>query len=584
MTAKEIFLELLKPDGKPERQLVQYETLQMALGDPIGRYLHQGRRPGATITDHWGTVIDWPADAPGSMPLVTDENKVIKDITRWREYVHAPDFIPHSSDPEDWAAFRAKVRELAGDERLVAGFMGTGIFEQCHFMMPFRDVLTNLYDHPQEMHELIDYITDYRLAYVKHLIENLKPDVIFSHDDWGTKDALFMKPDMWREFYKEPYRRFYGYIREQGVIAIHHADSYLAPIVEDMAEIGIQVWQGVLPENDIPALQRRLKGSMVLMGGIGAAIDREDAGEEEVRKYVKRALHEYCPGGHFIPSITYGIAGTVYKHVDPWIDDEIRKYNEGVHLPRFTSASTERKNPVRLVFDSTGTVSGKTAAKEDEKTGSRIGKTIFDEISEALQDGDVSVTVEAVKAALDQGEDAQAILTDGLVRGMNELGEDFSLGEVFVPEMLRAANCMSAATEILKPLLAGGDGSTAAGRVCLGTVRGDLHDIGKNLVKIMMEGSGLEVIDLGCDVSAEDFIQAAIDGECDIIACSTLLTTSMGEIDRVVKLAKERNIRDKVKILIGGAPVTQEFCEQTGADMYTPDAAAAARAAIQMLS
>ena len=167
---------------------------------------------------------------------------------------------------------------------------------------------------------------------------------------------------------------------------------------------------------------------------------------------------------------------------------------------------------------------------------------------------------------------------------MNELGEDFSLGEVFVPEMLRAANCMSAATEILKPLLAGGDESTAAGRVCLGTVKGDLHDIGKNLVKIMMEGSGLEVIDLGCDVSAEDFIKAAIDSECDIIACSTLLTTSMGEIDRVVKLAEERNIRDKVKILIGGAPVTQEFCEQTGADMYTPDAAAAARAAIQMLS
>ena len=104
MTAKEIFLELLKPDGKPERQLVQYEALQMALGDPIGGYLHEGRRPGATITDRWETVIEWPADAPGSMPLVTDENKVIKDITRWREYVHAPEFISHSSDPETWAA------------------------------------------------------------------------------------------------------------------------------------------------------------------------------------------------------------------------------------------------------------------------------------------------------------------------------------------------------------------------------------------------------------------------------------------------------------------------------------------------
>ncbi|MBR0400155.1 MAG: corrinoid protein [Mogibacterium sp.] len=227
---------------------------------------------------------------------------------------------------------------------------------------------------------------------------------------------------------------------------------------------------------------------------------------------------------------------------------------------------------------------GKESVKEDAKTGQRSVKTILDEISEALQEGDVGATVDSVKTALENGEDAQTILTGGLVRGMNELGEDFSLGEVFVPEMLRAANCMSAATEILKPLLAGGAGTGAAGKVCLGTVRGDLHDIGKNLVKIMMEGSGLEVIDLGCDVSAEDFIQAAIDTECDIIACSTLLTTSMGEIDRVVKLAKEKNIRDKVKILIGGAPVTQEFCEQTGADMYTPDAAAAARAAIQMLS
>lgn len=582
MTAKEIFLELLKPDGKPERQLVQYEALQMALGDPIGGYLHMGRMPGATITDRWGTVIEWPADAPGSMPLVTDENKVIKDITRWRDYVHAPEFISHSSDPEAWAALRAKTRERAGDERLVAGFMATGIFEQCHFLMPFKDVLTNLYDHPKEMHELIDYITEFRLAYVKHLIENLKPDVIFSHDDWGTKDALFMKPDMWREFFKEPYRRFYGYIREQGVIAIHHADSYLAPIVEDMAEIGIQVWQGVLPENDIPELQQRLKGRMVLMGGIGAAIDREDAGEEEVRRYVHDALHEYCPGGHFIPSITYGLAGTVYKHVDPWIDDEIRKYNEGVHLPRYTSPSAERKNPVKLGIAAADVE--KETVKAELKPETKTGTTIFDEISEALQEGDVSATVKAVKTALEHGEDAQAVLTGGLVRGMNELGEDFSLGEVFVPEMLRAANCMSAATEILKPLLTGGAGGIAAGKVCLGTVRGDLHDIGKNLVKIMMEGSGLEVIDLGCDVSAEDFIQAAIDSDCDIIACSTLLTTSMGEIDRVVKLAKERNIRDKVKILIGGAPVTQEFCEQTGADMYTPDAAAAARAAIQMLS
>ena len=586
MTPKEIFLELLKKDGRPERQLIQYEALQMALGDPIGGYLHNGRRPGATVTDLWGTIIEWPADAPGSMPHVTEETKVIKDITRWRDYVHAPDIVANCSDEEAWAGFRSAVREKAGEERLVAGFMATGIFEQCHFLMPFQEVLTNLYDHPDEMHELIDYITDFRIGYVKHLIDNLQPDAIFSHDDWGTKDALFMKPDMWREFFKEPYRRFYGYIRSRGVIAIHHADSYLVPIIDDMAEIGIQVWQGVLPENNIPALQKQLDGRMVLMGGIGAAIDREDAGEEEVRSYVSKALNEYCPGGHFIPSITYGLSGTVYRHVDPWIDDEIRKYNEGCHIPRFNVKATASDITGGLalaknVSGSPASASGSTFSEAAVSEGSR---TILDEISEALQEGSVDETVSAVQEALDEGISAQEILTDGLVRGMNQLGEDFSLGEVFVPEMLRAANCMSSATEILKPLLASGSDEQAAGRVCLGTVRGDLHDIGKNLVRIMMEGSGLEVIDAGCDVSAEDFVQLAIDHDCRLIACSTLLTTSMSELERVVAEAVRRGIRDKVKILIGGAPVTQEYCDQIKADAYTPDAAAAARKAVQLLS
>ncbi len=583
MTAKEIFLELLKPDGKPERQLVQYEALQMVLGDPAGMYVNEGVMPGATAINKWGVMIEWPEGAPGQMPVVNEETKVIKDITRWREYVHAPDIVTHCSDPAAWERVRAKAAGKAGDERLITAFMPTGIFEQCHFLMPFQEVLTNLYDHPEEMHELIDYITEYRLNYAKLLLDNLHPDVIFSHDDWGTKDALFMKPDMWREFYKEPYRKLYGYIRERGCIVIHHADSYLAPIVEDMPEIGIQVWQGTLPENDIPDLQERLAGSMVLMGGIGASIDRADAGEEEVRSYVHEALHKYCPGGHFIPCITYGLPGAVYRHIDPWVIDEINKYNEGWHLPGHPDRAVKRLHPVVIKGeDGAAAAAGKAAVTGGSSAKSGAG-SVFDEISEALQEGDVSATVEAVRTALDSGEDAQAILTDGLVRGMNELGEDFSLGEVFVPEMLRAANCMSAATEILKPLLAGVDGQ-AAGKVCLGTVRGDLHDIGKNLVKIMMEGSGIDVIDLGCDVSAEDFVQAAIDSECDIIACSTLLTTSMREIERVVQLAKERGIREKVKILIGGAPVTQEYCEQAGADVYTPDAAAAARAAIHMLS
>ncbi|MCH4007327.1 MAG: corrinoid protein [Eubacterium sp.] len=204
-------------------------------------------------------------------------------------------------------------------------------------------------------------------------------------------------------------------------------------------------------------------------------------------------------------------------------------------------------------------------------------------MSQALQKGRKAKVVSLTKKALDAGVNPEDILNDGLIAGMNAVGEAFSANKVFVPEMIMAARCMVASTDILKPHLVQDAGAEYKGRVILGTVKGDLHDIGKNLVKIMMEGSGLEVIDLGTDISAEIFVQTAIDKDADMIACSALLTTSMPEMKRVVEEADRRGIRDQVKILVGGAPVTQEYCDEIGADGYTDDAAAAARAAVKML-
>ena len=569
MTPKEIFLELLKPDGKPERQLKQYEALHLVLTDPINGYLRGNRVKGSVSKDRWGTTILFPEDAPGATPHITATDKVCPDVTHWRDYVHAPDLIANCG--EGWEACARQAREIAGDRKLVCGFMGTGIFEQTHFLMGFEDTLTGFYEHPDEMHELIEYITEYRLQYVKMLVENLRPDAIFSHDDWGAKEALFMKPEMWREFYKEPYRRFYGYIRDQGVITIHHADSYLAPIVEDMIEVGIQVWQGTLPENDIPALQKQLKGRMVLMGGIGAAIDRPDSTEEEIRPYVRKALQTYCPGGHYIPSITYGIMGTVYPHVDPFIDDEIDRYNAGIHMPIEDLPAVPRRQRAKPVEIST------------PQAETAVSDAVLTDMGEALCRGQKKKVAALCQKALDSGIEAQSIVTQGLMPGMNKLGEDFSAGRAFVPEMLMAARCMNAAMELLKPHLVG-ETAVSAGRVCLGTVRGDLHDIGKNLVKIMMEGAGLEVVDLGVDVAPEVFIRTAIEQNCDLIACSSLLTTAMNEMRSVVRLADEAGIRDKVKIMVGGAPISQSFCDEIGADAYTDDAATAARVAIGLLS
>ncbi len=205
------------------------------------------------------------------------------------------------------------------------------------------------------------------------------------------------------------------------------------------------------------------------------------------------------------------------------------------------------------------------------------------EISEKVQAGKRKDVAALVQQAIDEGIPAQKILEEGLVDGMNVIGEKFKTNEVFVPEVLVAARAMNAGTALLKPLLTA-EGVTASGKVCIGTVQGDLHDIGKNLVKMMLEGKGLEVIDLGTDVSAETFVETAKNEGCQIICCSALLTTTMGVMADVVKAAEAAGIRDKVKIMIGGAPVTEDYCRQIGADAYTPDAASAADKALAFCS
>ena len=205
------------------------------------------------------------------------------------------------------------------------------------------------------------------------------------------------------------------------------------------------------------------------------------------------------------------------------------------------------------------------------------------QISLKLQAGKARDVKALVQQAIDEGIPAHEILEKGLVAGMNVIGEKFKNNEVFVPEVLVAARAMNMGASLLKPLLAA-EGVKATGKVCIGTVKGDLHDIGKNLVKMMLEGKGLEVIDLGTDVAPETFINTTRDEHCQLICCSALLTTTMGAMADVVEAAKDAGIRDQVKIMVGGAPVTEAFCKQIGADAYTPDAATAAEVAVQLCS
>lgn len=209
--------------------------------------------------------------------------------------------------------------------------------------------------------------------------------------------------------------------------------------------------------------------------------------------------------------------------------------------------------------------------------------SILVEMSEFLQKGRAKNVKELVAKAIEEGIAPATILSDGLLSGMAVVGEKFKKNEVFVPEVLVAARAMNAGIELLRPYLVEA-GVEPKGTVVIGTVKGDLHDIGKNIVKMMLEGKGLNVVDLGVDVSADTFVEKAIENNADIICCSALLTTTMNEMESVVEKAKAAGIRDKVKIMIGGAPVSQEYCDKIGADCYTVDAASASDKALEFCS
>ena len=205
------------------------------------------------------------------------------------------------------------------------------------------------------------------------------------------------------------------------------------------------------------------------------------------------------------------------------------------------------------------------------------------EIATAVQNGKAKLIKELVPKAIEEGNTAQEILNEGLLAGMSVIGDRFSRNEAFVPEVLVAARAMNKGTELIKPLLAA-EGNQPIGKAVIGTVQGDLHDIGKNIVKLMVESKNIEVTDLGVDVSPEAFVNAIKETGATLVLCSALLTTTMPMIGEVVEAIKAAGLRDQVTIMVGGAPLTPEYAEQIGADIYTEDGGAAANAAAAALT
>lgn len=325
MTNKEKFLSVMRNEKPLKWMGYGFEaftkTMYHCIMDPISIWdilFIQGEN----VLDHWGVNHRYiPGVDPGVIPMVNEQNQVIKDITHWRDYVTFPE-IPEDLD---WASVQKQIAEVDRDNEMIMLATFRGPFERAHCLMTFEDTLVNMYEEPEAMYELFGAYIDWKLKVAKLLCDNLSFDVIQSHDDWGSKTSMFFSVDKFRELLKPHMKRLYDYYHERGIIVMHHCDCYAAELAPEMVDLGVDIWEGVLPSNNIPKVQQMTQGKMLLMGGLDQGlIDQADISEEAVRAEVRRAIDEYAPGGAFLPCI--GSIECLNAWVTPVVIDECNKY------------------------------------------------------------------------------------------------------------------------------------------------------------------------------------------------------------------------------------------------------------------
>ena len=327
LTPRENLIEVMK-GGKPERFVKQYEAFNIPFRNLASYRWRNNPRPGEiNKVNNWGVTVSWAEGQPGAFPVHTPDKIVCKDIEEWQDYVTAPD--PYTIPEAEWEKDQEVWEQIDRKEQFAMAFVAPGVFEQCHYLCEIQNVLIAFYECPDELKDLIKYITEWELKLAEVICDHLHPDGVFHHDDWGTQINTFTDPDMFAEFFLDPYKEIYGYYKSRGVELIaHHSDSYAETLVPYMIEMGIDVWQGVMNTNDIPGMIEKYGKDITFMGGIdSASVDYEGWTREEIAKQVKRTCDENGPL-YFIPSLSQGLPISTFPGVYDTTQEEIEKYSK----------------------------------------------------------------------------------------------------------------------------------------------------------------------------------------------------------------------------------------------------------------
>jgi uroporphyrinogen-III decarboxylase len=321
LTKRQNMVEAMR-GGKPDRFVKGYEALSLVY-TPHTMTDAFPMKGGPAVKNRWGVTLSFPANAPGPFPVHDKAHIVIQDIEHWKDYVTRPSAI----FPEElWATTVAQVAAIDRNEYFVAPFVAPGVFEMSHYLLEITNCLTAFYTNPDEMHEIIDMITDWELENAEQICKYIKPDALFHHDDWGSQTSSFVSPAMFEEFLLPAYKKIYGYYKTHGVECIvHHTDSYGENLVPYMIEMGMDVWQGCMSTNNIGEIIKKYGKQLTIMGGIdNGKVDRENWSRDTIHDIVFNVCREYGPK-YFIPCTTMGDPASIYPGVYAAVMEEIDK-------------------------------------------------------------------------------------------------------------------------------------------------------------------------------------------------------------------------------------------------------------------
>lgn len=312
LTPRENLLQIIQ-GGKPEYLMDQRSYLG-AVFDPIITDAVGFCEIGQTMKNAWGATITWTEGQPGPYPSDTAETRVIKDIEQWKDAVIPPD--PASYTEDDWAPYLDAAAKVDRSQQFVTVEMPQGIFEKIHYLAGMEDTLCAFMEYPGEMHELIDYMVDWELKVAQVQLERFQPDALFHADDFGTQIGTLFSREVMQEFLVPAYQRLYGFWKDNGVqLIVHHNDAYSAPFVPEFIAMGIDIWQGPVTENDLPALVKEYGGRISFQGGIdNGKFDVQDWSYDKIYAHVK-SLVASTGTLYMIPSFTSAAPGSAFPGV-----------------------------------------------------------------------------------------------------------------------------------------------------------------------------------------------------------------------------------------------------------------------------